>query len=123
MDFNKPHLKVCYDKFRKSKYGKAMRLKYPIGGNPPMPLPPEVVDRVDLDIFERIEVDRIPLFMASQFGVYPTPGEVLVPGRTYIVATYSKSVLSGYVSGLYLHRIDGKTGKWETLVRFSNITN
>ncbi len=88
----------------------------------PFPRPADIVDVVSPGEFRIIEPFRIPLFLGSQFGVSPRLESVLDPALEYLIAVYSKSLLSGLVSGLYFYRLrstDYPSGK-NCLLHFNN---
>ncbi len=64
------------------------------------------VDLVDRNTFNKIEDDRIPFFLGTQFGIYPRIDEmpVFFNGEK-LVAFLNKSLLSGHVSGLNIYQI------------------
>jgi hypothetical protein len=74
---------------------------------------PDIVDYVSEEEFVKVEQDRIPLGVGSQFGIYPTivykPDSVFFNGEK-VVALIFKSLLSGHVDGLHLFHI-GKDEK------------
>ncbi len=64
------------------------------------------VDLVDIEDFIKIEDERIPLFIGTQFGIYPHFEDIpnFFNGKK-LVAILGKSLLSGVVSGLSLYEI------------------
>jgi hypothetical protein len=64
----------------------------------------ELVDYVDIDEFNRIDVDRVPLFEASRYGILPNIDEL--PGfntKTKIIAVIHKNIYSGCIYNLSLY--------------------
>ncbi len=99
-----------------------IRFKMLEKGYPPVDFPPELVTKVPLNMFNRIEAERIPLFIGSQFGVHPRPGnlEGFFNGEK-LIAVLVKSLLSGHISGMNLYRIQADdtdfTGNNNRLIR------
>lgn len=80
----------------------------------------ELIDIVSADEFVRIESDRVPLFLGSQFGIAPRMNDI--EGffeEVRLCAILGKSMLSGHVAGLTLHRIIDK----KTSVRVKHFPN
>ena len=78
-----------------------------------------VVDQVSINEFLKMESDRLPLVVGTQFGLFPRLNEVkgffLEPR---IVALLSKSALSGNVAGLSICLITDNTGVWKVIKDF-----
>ena len=87
-------------------YG-TIRFKKLETGYPPFDIDDDLIDTVDMDEFLRIEQDRIPLFIGSQFGIHPKIREIrhFFNGKKRW-AILSKSLLSGMVSGLSIYQIE-----------------
>jgi len=64
----------------------------------------EFFTKVDLATFNKIEEDRIPFFIGTQFGIYPNINKLegFFNGRKQ-VALLAKSLLSGLVHGLIIY--------------------
>ena len=86
-----------------SKFGK-MRFKCLDVNYPLFEKKEEYFTNVDLVTFNKIEEDRIPFFIGSQFGIYPNINKLegFFNGRKY-VAILAKSLLSGRVNGLIIY--------------------
>jgi hypothetical protein len=72
-----------------------------------------ILDNVDLETFLMVEKDRIPLFVGTQFGIYP--GLTDLPDfykEDRTIAILGKSILSGHVSGLGLYLLKADSGNW-----------
>jgi hypothetical protein len=75
-------------------------------GYPPFDIDKTIIDEVDADTFIKIEENRIPLFIGTQFGVYPSVEEIpKFLSQDKIVAILGKSLLSGLVSGLGIYKL------------------
>jgi len=64
----------------------------------------ELVDHVDVAEFNRIDVNRVPLFEASRYGILPNIDEL--PGfntKTKIIAVIHKNIYSGCIYNLSLY--------------------
>jgi len=73
---------------------------------PPFDIDKTLIDEVDIETFIKIEENRIPLFIGTQFGVYPSVDKspkFLCQDK--IVAILGKSLLSGQVSGLGIFKL------------------
>lgn len=74
-----------------------------------------IMDVVEFEEFMKIEEQRIPLFIGSQFGI--SPGIDNMPdffnGRK-LIAILSKSLLSGHVNGLTLYQIEENEKKFSS---------
>ena len=85
------------DQFKGTRF-KILRKGY--NGYPPFNIYLDLVDKVDLEEFLYPEERRLPLFIGTQFGVYP---KVSFPdGQKF--AVLGKSLLSGHVAGLSIYR-------------------
>ncbi len=60
----------------------------------------------DIEEFNSFEIRRIPLFIGTQFGVYPKVFEEDRILHTPIVGILFKSILSGHVSGLSIYSVN-----------------
>lgn len=101
--------KTWVTSFRNNKQWKSIRFKIFCSGYPPLYMPADLTDLVDMRTFMTIEPNRIPLFMGTQFGVYPkidTKGLDNL-SMTFVVAIQGKSLLSGCVSGVTFHLQEG----------------
>ena len=92
------------------------------GGYPPFDIDQSLIDKVKLDDFVKIEKNRIPFFVGSQFGINPWIDKI--PNffnRPKIIAVLGKSLLSGHVAGLSIYKVykDDKR-KWVRLAYFEN---
>lgn len=63
----------------------------------------ELVSRED---FEKVEENRLPLFMGTQFGISPRPHTVLPNDQERIIAILGYSALSGNIGGLSVRTIN-----------------
>ena len=83
-----------------------MRFKRLNVGYPMFDFDDELIDTVELDKFIKVEKNRLPLFIGSQFGIHPKM--VNIPGfasEDRIIAVLAKSLLSGCVAGLSIYRV------------------
>ena len=80
-------------------------------GYPPFNIDEAIIDIVEFEEFIKIEEQRIPLFIGSQFGISPRIDEIpqFFNGEK-LIAILGKSLLSGHVAGLSLYQI-GKNDK------------
>jgi hypothetical protein len=103
---DRPWNKFWIQGFKKSRRHGHKRFKRLETGYPPFEINEELIDIVSLEDFIRIEKDRLPLFIGSQFGINPRINEIpgFFNGRKQI-AILAKSLLSGSVSGLTLYQI------------------
>lgn len=67
----------------------------------------DIIDIVEVDEFIKIDLIRLPLFIGTQFGIYPRIESVpnFFNGEK-VIAILGKSVLSGVIAGLSLYQID-----------------
>lgn len=75
-------------------------------GYPPFDFDDKFLDVVDFDTFIKVEENRLPMFVGTQFGVYPRL--INLPDfyeKNQIVAILGKSLLTGTVTGLSLYEI------------------
>jgi len=110
---DKPWTKYWIKKFKTDiEYGDK-RFKRIKKGYPYFEIDNELIDIVELDDFIKIEPNRFPLFIGSQFGIHPKLNEIsdFFNGEK-VIAVLSKSVLSGSVSGLSLHKINKNDKKF-----------
>lgn len=75
-------------------------------GYPAFDFDDSILDIVDLETFMIVEKDRIPLFVGTQFGMYPWfynfPDFY---DQEKIVAVLGKSLLSGHITGVSIYKI------------------
>ncbi|HEY5124363.1 MAG TPA: hypothetical protein VIK14_11570 [Ignavibacteria bacterium] len=75
-------------------------------GYPPFDIDKNLIDEVDLDTFIKNEETRIPLFIGTQFGLYPWFYEFPdFYNEDKIIAILGKSVLTGHIAGLRIIKI------------------
>ena len=65
----------------------------------------KIIDIVDKETFLKIEENRIPLFLGTQFGVYPQYDIKEIAHQGRIIAILGKSLLSGNVAGLGFYKL------------------
>jgi hypothetical protein len=84
-----------------------LRFKRLDKGYPSFEIDDNLIDFVDDLEFNRIEEDRMPLFIGSQFGITPRINQIpeFFNGKKH-VAILGKSLLSGTVSGLTIYQIE-----------------
>jgi hypothetical protein len=64
----------------------------------------ELVDYVDIDEFNRIDFNRVPLFEASRYGILPNIDELAgFNTKTKIIAVIHKNIYSGCIYNLSLY--------------------
>ena len=81
-----------------------MRFKILERRYPPMDIDWSMVDKVGEEEFNKIEANRLPLIVGSQFGLHPMLDEKFLNGTKYL-AVLGKSLLSGCVAGLTIYQI------------------
>ena len=69
---------------------------------------PDNVEFVDDNDFIRNETDRIPLFIGTQFGIYPSKFSDLNRLKGQKIAVIGKSLLSGVQTELKEYLLDNK---------------
>lgn len=84
-------------------------------------IPDFMIDSVSENEFQEKESERIPLFIGSQFGYKPNLESTLTPNDKQIVAILAKSVLSGTVFWLSIHRYSNKQRQLIKLFENDNI--
>lgn len=103
----KPWTKYWIARFKSDSQFGHMRLKRLNVGYPPFDIDEDLVDWVDLEEFIRIEENRLPLFIGSQFGIHPNLNELpnFYNGEK-LIAILGMSLLSGCVAGLSIYRLN-----------------
>ena len=92
--------------FDDEKFG-AIRFKCLDKGYPRFDFDDKLIDIVSDFDFSKIENNRIPLFIGSQFGINPRINEISdFFNGDKIIAVLGKSLLSGCVAGLSIYRIN-----------------
>lgn len=105
--------------FLKNPNWKHLKFKKLKSGYPQFDFPDELVDEVDLEEFISEDNNRIPLFIGSQFGLYPNPNKIFYKtNESLLLARLDKSLLSGHVSGLSICYL--KKGKLHEIEFFKN---
>ena len=101
-----PWTKHWIVKFLKDPVYGRNRFKIVASGYPQFEITESLIDLVGVDEFSFIEKNRIPLFIGTQFGIFPEVNEMpyFFNGEK-IIAILSKSLFSGHVAGLSLYRI------------------
>jgi hypothetical protein len=104
---NRPWTTCWIKKFKEEQKSCQKRFKRLERGYPPFELDESLIDIVDMEEFIMIEEFRIPIFVGSQFGIYPRIEKMpeFFNGRK-VIAILSKSLLSGHVSGLTIYQIE-----------------
>lgn len=88
----------CHLRFKKLDKG--------FNGYPPFDIDDKMIDSVDLQTFIKKEDTRIPLLIGTQMGIYPRIDEISHLFREDLIfAILEKSVLSGCVAGLGIHKL------------------
>ena len=109
--------------FRKNKYYGDKRFKFSNTSQIHFNIDLNLIDLVDKDEFNLIEEKRIPLFIGTQFGIYPRINDMpdFFNGEKTI-AILGKSLLSGHVSGLQIYKINEgeKSFHHRKVIRFPN---
>lgn len=122
---DRPWSKYWIQHFKKDPIYGNKRFKFLKDLQMPIQIDPDIVDYVGEDEFSKIEEDRIPLGLGTQFGIYPrivgTPNSAFCNGEK-VVAFIAKSLLSGHVDGLNLYHIgkDEKTFLHRRIRHFPN---
>lgn len=104
---NRPATTSWIEKFKQDPLHGHKRFKRLETGYPSFEIDDDLIDIVDLESFVKIEDDRFPLFIGTQFGIFPRVDNVpgFINGRK-LVAILGKSLLSGCVAGVSLHQIE-----------------
>ena len=105
------------------RFKKLDKVKY---GYPPFDIDESLIDIVDLETFTKVEDNRIPLFIGTQFGLYPwfyDYAEFYKDGK--IIAILGKSVSSGHVADLRIIKVPANSshsgyGLNHILINFKN---
>lgn len=110
---DKPWDKYWINKFKNDQEHGQKRFKRLDKGYPPFEIDKALIDIVEFEEFIKIEEQRIPLFIGSQFGINPRIDDIpeLFNGRK-LIAVLSKSLLSGHVSGLTVYQIEKNEKKF-----------
>lgn len=83
------------------------RLDKGLKGYPPFDFDTNILDVVNLKTFIKVEENRIPLFIGTQFGVYPWFYDFPeFYNRNKTIAILGKSVFSGHVAGLGIYKVN-----------------
>ena len=108
---DKPWTKYWIKNFMNDQDHGQKRFKIINKGYPPFEIDKTLIDIVEFDEFIKIEEQRIPLFIGSQFGIDPRIDDIpqFLNGQK-LIAILGKSMLSGGVAGLSLYQI-GKNDK------------
>ena len=89
------------------------------GGYPRFDIDESLIDDVELDDFVKIEKNRIPFFIGSQFGISPIMDKIPnFYNGDKIIGILGKSLLSGSVAGLTICKCVGN--KRVKIVHFKN---
>lgn len=122
----RPNTQNWLTHLRKHAEFKDKRFKILPKGYPPFELDPDYFDVVDLVEFNKIENNRIPLFIGTQCGIFPRPNNIegFFNGNK-IAAILGKSLLSGHVAGVSIYFISEDdvqiiTGDSNRIFRFPN---
>jgi hypothetical protein len=104
---SKPWLSYWLAAFQKDDANRNKRFKILNCGYPNFVLDTVHYDIVELEVFNLIENNRLPLFIGTQFGIVPKIENLndFFNGQKEI-AILGKSVLSGAVSGLSIYKIE-----------------
>jgi len=109
-----------------AKYGHIVFKKLHQGfcGYPPFYIDESLTLEVDLETFIKSEVDRIPLFIGTQFGIFPKLFEI--PDffdDDKIIAILGESLLSGTVAGLSLYVLPAGTREYTERIKIASYKN
>ncbi|MFN3299394.1 MAG: hypothetical protein ACK41Z_04295 [Sediminibacterium sp.] len=109
--------------FKSDRHYGTMRFKWLGFQIPPFEIDEKLFDNVKKDDFNKIEINRIPLLLGSQFGL--SPNIDLIPeffNGNKLVAILSKSLLSGRVAGLSICQIEAEDQRFlnKRLVFYAN---
>ena len=119
-DYYAPHYRYCFENFRSSQLGKVFRFKA-LKRSRMLPVPDDMVDYVDEETMRLIEQTRIPLFLGTQFGIWPGINNVFTDDVERMIAIYSRSALSGHVSGLYFYLHTNPAHPGKKIMAFPNV--
>ena len=114
MDYTKEqirHLSYWVEQLKNSKYKKFRfkRLKEGYRSYPRFFIPKDLLDIVELSEFVIEEENRLPLFIGTQFGIYPNKDDIKeFESYNGLFAILGKSLLSGAVAGLGIYSKEGK---------------
>lgn len=95
-------------------------------GYPPFDFDDSILDTVDLETFIKVEKNRIPLFVGTQFGMYPWFYDFPdFYNEDKTIAVLGKSLLSGLIAGLALYKVDANSkhacySKEQKVIYFKN---
>ncbi len=108
-----PWTKYWIKKFKNEELNGQKRFKRLNKGYPPFDIDQSLIDIVEMEEFIKIEEQRLPLFIGSQFGISPNIDDMpeFFNGRK-LIAILNKSLLSGHVSGLIVYQIEENEKKF-----------
>ena len=117
--------KSCFYKMMKDPTYGHLKMKWlstnPSGPNLPFYVPDGLVQKVTREEFDLREDDvRLPIFLGSQFGAFPSYSEIEPIPDGYLHFRISKSMLSGHVAGLSLLRWDAQRNEFEVIKYWSS---
>lgn len=120
---DRPWLKYWISNLQQDRIFSGIRFKKLEPGLYPIAIDESLVDVVSAEEFVKIEEKRLPLFIGSQFGIYPDMNKIpdFFNGHK-LIAILAKSLLSGRVDGLSIYEI-GKEEKTFTGNKIHRIRN
>jgi hypothetical protein len=103
--------KQCFNRFLEDSEFGHLKMKWlskkPFSAYLPFHVPDGLVQAVDKEEFDlREDSERLPIFLGSQFGYFPSLKSIEPIPDGYLHFLLAKSMLSGLVSGLSLRRWD-----------------
>jgi len=115
--------KSCFYKMMKDPTYGHLKMKWlstdPSASNLPYYMPDDLVQQVTREEFYLREDDvRLPIFLGSQFGVFPRYSEIEPIPDGYLHFRISKSMLSGHMAGLSLLRWDAKQNDFQIIKKW-----
>ncbi len=107
----------CLRMFNKSEYGN-YKLKWLSNFNLKYLITEDYIEKVSLSEYVKVEENKIPLFIESQYGITPDINHLLIDGEKRIIAVIHKAKYSSFVFSLTLYNYVYE--KRHRIIEFSN---
>lgn len=115
-----PHCLYWVEILQNNNYWKDIRFKKLNVGYPKFVMYPALFDEVNLEDFLKLENNRIPFFIGSQFGINPRLETVYsVDDENVLIAILCKSLLSSTVAGLKIYSLK-RNHELKEIIYFKN---